>query len=145
MAVGVAREQPLVRNHAIGRSAGLSSGPAASLSIGTSLVLGIRPDDGPTARCVRTGGSVVQRAANITAALPQGFNLTRTPSDPAPSYVDVSAPRDRPGIAGDSAAADRAGTGCDGSVRERSRPEQMSRASKTTKAVGTGGVVTRTC
>ena len=134
---------------AIGRSAGLSSGPAASLlSIGTSLVLGYLGRMMRTDRLDASGLADRLRSepANITAALPQGFNLTRTPSDPAPSYVDaVPAPARSAGSWAIPLLLIVLGLGAMAWFANGFRPEQtVARVEDaTTKAVGTAGVVTR--
>jgi len=135
---------------AIGRSAGLSSGPAASLlSIGTSLVLGYLGRMMRTDRLDASGLADRLRSeqANITAALPQGFNLTRVPSDRAPSYVDAAPARSARSVGSWAIPLLLIvlGLGALAWFANRFRPEQtVARVDDATmKAVGTAGVVTR--
>jgi OOP family OmpA-OmpF porin len=134
---------------AISRSAGMSRGSAASLlSIGSSLVLGYL---GRMMRSDRLDASGLAdrlrgEQANITAALPQGFNLTRVPSDRAPSYVDAApAPARSAGSWAIPLLLMVLGLGALAWFANRFRPEQtVARVEDATmKAIGTAGEVRR--
>jgi outer membrane protein OmpA-like peptidoglycan-associated protein len=134
---------------AISRFAGVSSGSAASLlSIGTSLVLGYL---GRMMRSDRVDASGLadrlrREQANITAALPPGFNLTGVTNSRSPSNVDAA-----PALARSAGSwaipllLTVLGLGALVWFANRFRPEQtVARVEDTTtKAVGTAGAATR--
>jgi outer membrane protein OmpA-like peptidoglycan-associated protein len=134
---------------AIGRSAGMSRGSAASLlSIGTSLVLGYL---GRMMRSDRLDASGLAdrlrgEQADITAALPQGFNLTGVASNRAPSYVDATpTPARSVGSWAIPLLLAVLGLGALAWFANRFRPDQtVARVEDATmKAIGTAGEVRR--
>ena len=134
---------------AIGRASGMSRGSAASLlSIGTSVVLGYL---GRMMRSERLDASGLAdrlrgEQANIAAALPSGFNLTRVPSNRVASYFDMArTPARSVGSWAIPLLLMVLGLGALAWFASRFRPEQtVARVEDATrKAVGTSGVVTR--